>query len=507
MSSEPSQPSSGPRSTPPPAAHPGQQGGGAGALIATNSAWLLAGKLGASFLSLLFFAFVANRLRPEVYGTFNVIQSLASLVQVLLDLGYMTLLIERSSKDRSQLQWHYDGNLGLKLVLYPAGLLLYGSLLLYFPFSGGDLVAFLLCFVIVIANVQTYLVRGALMSLETFQAIGKSEVIERCVILGAGFLIILARPTLEAFVLVLALAAVLRLLYLVRELRRLGIRGRWRWDGDYVRSNFAAAWPYGLMSITGVVQFRVDQIVIREMLGPGAVGHYAAAFDKVYGLALFGMLVSQAIAPTAARMFVENRAEFRRIFDRSFFLIGLLAAPAAVGVGVCARGIVGLLHTADYGESVVVLAWLAPYLLLRGWMYVYGAMFLAAGAIGRQVVAESLGIGVKLALYAWLVPSHGLAGAGAAFFGAEVATLLVAAVLSTRVGLPFLPLHRVWQPVLAAVLMGWGVWALRGQHVLVQVGAGGIIYPALALLLGVHRREPGIGAFARRFLARIPGRT
>lgn len=478
-------------------------GPGAGLLIARNSAWLLAGKLGASLLSLLFFAFVANRLRPEAYGTFNVIQSLASFVQVLLDLGYMTLLIERSSKDRSRLQWHYDGNLGLKLALYPAGLVLYASLLFYFPFSGGDLVAYFLCYVIVVANVQTYLVRGALMSLETFQAIGKSEVIERCIILGAGFLIIVASPSLSSFVLVLSIAAVVRLGYLAMHLRSRGVRGNWRWDGDYVRSNFAAAWPYGLMSITGVVQFRVDHIAIREMLGGEAVGHYAAAFDKVYGLALFGMLVSQAIAPTAARMFVENRGEFRRIFDRAFFLIALLAAPASVGVAVCSPGIIRLLQTNDYESSIAVLAWLAPYLLLRGWMYLYGAMFLAAGAIGRQVVAETVGIACKLALYAVFVPRWGLTGAAMAFACAEVATVLVAALLSRGVGLPGLPIHRAWQPLVAAGIMGVVVWTGRDLHVGMQIALGGLVYPLLALAMGVHRREPGIAAFASRAWARL----
>lgn len=480
---------------------------GAGAIIARNSGWMMGAKLVSSVLSLVFLAIAANKLGAEDYGTLNFVFSIAGFFHILLDLGYMTLLIERASKDRDKLEWHLNGNLGLKLLLYPGGLVLYSLLLFKYPHLWDDPAVFLCGYIFVVLNTQGYLLRGVLMSRETFAPIGKSEVFERFVLLGAGLVVLFTIPSLAPYVLVLVTANFLKVIYLSIAVKRAGVQSRWRWDTNYVTSNWSAALPHALYSIAGMMHYRIDSVMIGSMRPFAEVGLYSASFDKVLGFVMFGQMITNAVTPTASRLFATNREEFRRIFDRAFFLLPVIAAPITIGLAICSKGIIALFHSAEYESTWLALAWLAPYVLLRFWIYLYASMLLAAGRIGSHVIAESIGVTAKVILNLILIPKMGFAGAAVSFAIAEVVVLLVDAWQARRIGLPFLPLHSAWQPLVAGALMGGMVWGMRGFGLLPQVAAGGCVYVVLCVLFGVLRREPGIEAFARRLLAKLPFRS
>jgi len=476
---------------------------GAGAIIARNSGWMMGAKLVSAALSLIFLAIAANKLGAEDYGTLNFVLSLAGFFHVLLDLGYMTLLIERSSKDRSKLEWHLSGNLGLKLLLYPGGLVLYSLLLLKYPHLWDQPVVFLCGYLFVMLNTQGYLLRGVLMSKESFEQIGKSEVFERFIVLSAGLAVLFTIPSLAPYVLVLVVANFLKVVYLSVAVRRAGVQSRWRWDTQYVTSNWNAALPHALYAVAGMLHFRIDSVMIGNMRPFSEVGLYSAAFDKVLGFVIFGQMITNAVTPTASRLFAEDRSEFRRIFDRAFFLLPVIAVPITVGLAICSKGIVALFHSVEYTSSWLALAWLAPYVLLRYWIYLYASMLLAAGRISSHVIAESIGVAAKIALNLILIPKMGFAGAAVSFAIAEVVVLVIDAGLARKIDLPFVPLLRAWQPLLAGVMMGGAVWGVRGFGLLPQIAVGGCTYIGLCVLFGVLRREPGIEAFAMRVVSKL----
>lgn len=474
---------------------------GAGAIIARNSGWMMGAKLISSVLSLIFLAVAANKLGAVEYGTLNFVFSIAAFFHILLDLGYMTLLIERASKQRDKLEWHLNGNLGLKLLLYPGGLILYSLLLFKYPDLWIEPTVFLCGYIFVVLNTHGYLLRGVLMARESFEPIGKSEVLERFVVLGVGLIVLFTIPKLAPYVLVLTAANFLKVIYLSISVKRAGIQSRWRWDTEYVTSNWRAALPHALYSIAGMMHFRIDTVMIGSMRPFAEVGLYSASFDKVLGFVVFGQMITNAVTPTASRLFATDKDEFRRVFDRAFFLLPVIAVPITVGLAICSKGIVALFHSAEYETTWLALAWLAPYVMLRFWIYLYASSLLAAGRIGSHVIAESIGVTAKILLNLYLIPRMGFAGAGVSFAVAEVIVLLVDAWQARAIGLPFLPLHRAWQPLLAGALMGGLVWGMRGFGLLPQVAAGGCVYVVLCLLFGVLRSEPGIEAFARRLLA------
>jgi hypothetical protein len=280
---------------------------GAGAIIARNSGWMMGAKLVSSVLSLVFLAIAANKLGAEDYGTLNFVFSIAGFFHILLDLGYMTLLIERASKDRDKLEWHLNGNLGLKLLLYPGGLVLYSLLLFKYPHLWDDPAVFLCGYIFVVLNTQGYLLRGVLMSRETFAPIGKSEVFERFVLLGAGLVVLFTIPSLAPYVLVLVTANFLKVIYLSIAVKRAGVQSRWRWDTNYVTSNWSAALPHALYSIAGMMHYRIDSVMIGSMRPFAEVGLYSASFDKVLGFVMFGQMITNAVTPTASRLFATNR--------------------------------------------------------------------------------------------------------------------------------------------------------------------------------------------------------
>lgn len=470
----------------------------AGATIARNSAWLVAGNLAGKAMTVVFMAVAANRLRTEGYGLFQIVLAFGSFFHVLVDFGFSTLMIERGSKDREALRHHLRGNLGLKLALYPLGLVAYAACLPLFGYLGEEVIVYFLGYAMVVANSQAYLLRGVLAAVEDLKPSARADLTERFAAIGLGALALWVTPLALPFLAALVLGAFARVLVLWSAVRARGFAEPWRFSLPFVREHVRDALPHALHSIAGMLQQRVDMVMLGALRPAREAGLYGAAFDKVFGLVTIGGLVAGAYAPTASRAWKEDREEYLRLFRRAFALLPVLGLPASAGIALCAPGITALMHTDEYAPSAAALAWLAPYVALRFWILLHASALLAAGRIGGHLAAELTGLAVKVALNAWLLPAHGFVGVAAANAVSEAVVLAVDSVMLRRVaGTPLLPLHWAWRPIAATAAMAAGVWLLREAHVLAQVAAGAVLYGAAFLALGGHRQDPAIARLLR----------
>lgn len=474
------------------------------ATIARNSAWLVGTNILGKFISVFFYAYAANRLGAESYGLYGILISFTTFFNAMLDLGYMTLMIERGSKDRSQLLEHYHGNLGLKLILYPLGLPVFlAACALVYPLDAHLTAAFVLAYLLLVTYSHQYLLRGVLQAVEDLRPYGISELVERLFLFSVGVGVLVASGSLFAFMLVLLAAAVLKIAYLQVAVSRRNIPTRFRVDPAYIRTWFLLALPHSIYSLAGSVNYRVDQVMLGAFQGESENALYLVAFDKVWGLAMLGTLLATAIMPTASRNFAHNPAEFQRIFRRAFYVLVLAGLPMSVGLGLCAQPIIRLLHTDEFQPGGIALAILSAYIVLRFLIALYMAVLVGAGRIADHVRAELIALALKLVANVWLLPEYGYVAAAFSTVLSDVVVLVLDAFYARRIGLPFLPLLHAWEPIAASAVMGVLVWVAAPLGLAGQIAVGAVVYPALCLMLRVDRKEPGLVHLMQRLRGRF----
>ena len=177
--------------------------------------------------------------------------------------------------------------------------------------------------------------------------------------------------------------------------------------------------------VVQVLGGRVDQIAIALLLDPAALGLYAAAMTLVLGLLQLAQSVSQA---TFARVIAADGRPAKAVaIRRTLGLVLAGAALAAVLLFILAEIVIRLLFGAAFAPAADLVRLLLLGIVPHASREVFMLALKADGrplAIGR---AEAMSLGFFVALLALLVPTHGAAGAAAAYAATQWLVALVMA--------------------------------------------------------------------------------
>ena len=206
---------------------------------------------------------------------------------------------------------------------------------------------------------------------------------------------------------------------------------KWRFDLTVLRPLLRDAWPLMLSAFSIMIYMRVDQVMIRFMLGESAAGIYSAAVTICEIWYFIPMMIMQAIFPRIIALKHQSNHYFALI-ERVGRNLVLLAFLFAIISTISASEVIGLIYGPTYMTA-------APALSVGVW----GGVFVALGvAQGPWSIAENL---QKLALYRTLsgaaanvilnlalIPHLGLTGAAAATCISYAISAFIGNYFSTR---------------------------------------------------------------------------
>lgn len=278
---------------------------------------------------------------------------------------------------------------------------------------------------------------------------------------------------------------------LVREkqLRFSGLR--------FDRKIFGALLRYGLPLSVSVglasVLMSVDKWLLQALLGPKAVGLFAAAalVAQMPIQALAGGIGQLAYSLAVRTLAFHSREATKSQLEQNFIILIGVVLPSAAGTVALSDNLAHLIVGQYYWQSVVSLApWLSGAAVVGtiGAFYIDNAFQLANRTLLLPLfIVFSLVINVALDI--WLIPSLGVLGAAMGSFFALLSSDFVKAIYSRFVfplplpaidtakvlasaGIMFLVVHK---------LASWsGLWALA-----CQIAAGCAVYTLLIIILNV----------------------
>lgn len=226
---------------------------------------------------------------------------------------------------------------------------------------------------------------------------------------------VLTDASLEAF----AAAAVVEggvAAWLVRTLaRREGLHAPWRAARrSTVRKLLHECWPLALSGVAVVLYMKIDELMLRALLGPTEVGWYTAAtrFTEIW------FFLPSAIASSLLPGLLEARSageeDYRRRLQRSYDFQAAAAYAIAIPLSLGAPWLVALAYGPDFAPSATIVAvhvWSIVFVFLgvaRGQWLVHqghGAFYLASTLSGA-----ALNVGLNLVM----IPRWGALGAAVA---------------------------------------------------------------------------------------------
>ena len=228
-------------------------------------------------------------------------------------------------------------------------------------------------------------------------------------------------------------AEALMLLVLLRLAMRMGQVKASSFSAPLLRAMLAFGLPMVGVELAWSVLALGDRYVIQVMLGPSAVGIYAASYNLCDYAKLATMAaVASAVAPTYMRIWSDEGREaterFLARYVRGYMAFGMLVATF---VSVNAESLVHLLASKKYADGTAIVPWVMVGMVLESFFTVATAGLFIRKRSGLIFALVAVAAVANIGLNVLLIPRFDIVGAAIATL-ASFALLLGCALLAGR---------------------------------------------------------------------------
>lgn len=411
-----------------------------------NTSWLFGEKILRMIVGLFVGIWVARYLGPERFGLFSYAQSFVGLFTVIATLGLDSIVIRELIHDK----YHKDALLGTVfwLKLFGAILVLL-TLAAAVNFTSNDTYTNSLVFIIASAtvfqcfNVIDFYYQAKVMG----KYIVYANVISLLVSSIVKIVLILYKAPLIAFAWAITFdSIVLAMGYLFFYLKNhsLFTIQHLTFNKKMALSLLKDSWPLILSGMVIAIYMRIDQIMIKDMLGNEAVGQYAAAVRISEAWYFIPMVIASSVFPAIINAKKISEELYYARLQKLYDLMVWLSIAVALPMTFLSDFIIHLLYGEAYSEAVNVL-------IIHIWTGVF--VFLGV-ASGKWFTAENLqmlafwrtfyGMLFNVIFNFFMIPKYGIQGAAiATLFSYFIAGLLFDFFNNTTKSVFFMKLNTI----------------------------------------------------------------
>jgi O-antigen/teichoic acid export membrane protein len=376
---------------------------------------------------------MTNYLGPDRFGLYSYVISFSGLFTVIASLGIESILVRNLVTSPE----HRDEILGTSFALKIAGacisLFLIGVSLFFIPQDSETTVLIFLAAVGVLfqaANVVDFYYQSKVMSKYSVIVLSSSFTVSSIIKL----VLISMHASLLLFVLVTTLEFVFQAVGYMVVYKALGLHlFEWKIRWHIAKPLLKDSWPLIFSGIVISIYMKIDQVMIKQMMGEAEVGYYAAAVRLCEAWYFFPMVVVSSVFP--AIMNARNTAKelYMSRLQKLYDLLGGTSVLIAIVVTIFSTTIIKILYTPEYLPA-------APVLTIYIWAGV--ATFLGV-ASSQYLIAENYttlsfyrtfaGMVVNIAMNLMFIPRYGIQGAAfATLVSYSVATFSLGFSKKTR---------------------------------------------------------------------------
>jgi PST family polysaccharide transporter len=324
--------------------------------ILQNSGWLFLDKMLRLALGLLVGAWVARYLGPAQYGELAYVLAYIAFFQAVATLGLDGIVVRDIAQNKDQantvLGTAFALRLGVGVICWLTAI---GSMaclngvhdrsVVLTALAGGGLVFQAADTVDLWFQSQSQSRRTVLAKLTAY-----------LISSGVKVALVLNGAPLVAFAAVMVLDGLTAAIGLAVAYKRFPSKQRWNRAASTARQLLSESWPFILSGISIMVYMRIDQIMIKEMLGTQQLGIYAAVLPLATLWQFIPMMLNASLAPFVARKKAESESAYWETLQKIFKAYALLGWLVCIPTVVFANLAVGILYGVQYQEGAMVLS-------------------------------------------------------------------------------------------------------------------------------------------------------
>lgn len=379
---------------------------------AANTSWMLGEKILRMTAGLFVGIWVARYLGPEQFGLLSYAQSFVFLFSAIATLGLDGIVIRELVKNPENKNKLLGTAFALKLC---GSLLILPFIWLGIQFTNNDSYTNTLIFIIASStilqsfNVVDFYCQSKVQSkyiawVSSF-SLGLSSIVKIILILFKSELLFFAfMSVFDAVVLAIGFVFI----YKVMLKKKIRI---WSIDYKLAKSLLTDSWPLVLSGMIVSVYMKVDQVMLKEMMGPEAVGQYAAAVRLSEAWYFIPMMITASLFPAIINAKKISQEVYLNRLKNLYRLMVWMAISIALPMTFLSEWITTLLYGLEYNQSATVLmihVWAGVFVFMG---VAFSKFLTVENMVMKSLYRASTGMIVNLVLNLLLIPLYGIAGA------------------------------------------------------------------------------------------------
>jgi O-antigen/teichoic acid export membrane protein len=391
-----------------------------------NTSWLFSGKIISLGIGFIVTVIVTRYLGPERFGMLSYAISLTALFASASHMGLGGLVVREIVKNKEERSVILGTSLALKMI---GALLGYALLMLYAYKSEGWLTENFYLILLVSTTMLVLPFSGIITFWFESQVQGKYISVAQLsgALSGAAlkvlFVVLGASLTYFAFAHIVQSLITGALLLFLFQKRSIFSIASWKFSVDKAKELLASGWVIFLGSFFAVIYLKIDQVMLRWMVGDTAVGVYSVASTMSEVWYFIPTAIVASFFPRLIELKKEDSGLYHKKLQQIFDILFIIALAVAIAVNLLAPHLIGLLFGAVYqdaGAILVIHVWAALFIFMRAAL---SKWILVENLLVFSMITQGFGALVNVILNFYLIPLFG--GQGAA-----IATLISYATAS-----------------------------------------------------------------------------
>lgn len=298
--------------------------------ILKNSAWLFTAQALVKVISFFYTIFLARSLGVSDFGLYVTALAYFALISSVADFGFNRFLIREGARNLEKLSVYLYCTVFLRLVLTTLVFLIF-SLWLYLV--DPDNLRAKLSILAVLAVLPQSLaltfdaVLVAIQKLK-FSALSLLGLSLLTTIVGISLILMGFGPLGAVGAVLFGQTGYVLLLFYSLNLNHLTFKPTFSWDE--IKIIIKGSLPYGILSVLGLLYFRIDTLLLSYLKGPVSAGFYGAAFKFLEALVFIPSALATALFPVLAKLHDEDISQIKKIYFSAVKLLGLLSLPVFI---------------------------------------------------------------------------------------------------------------------------------------------------------------------------------
>lgn len=376
-----------------------------------NTSWMMGEQFLRIIAGLFVGIWVARYLGPEQFGLFSYVLAFTAIFGGIAKLGLDGIMVRELVNHPEKRDTYLGTAFWLKIL---GAFIVMGLMAAIVPFTSNDATTNLFIFIIAAGLVfQSFeVVEFYFQSQVLAKIVSICKVIQLALSSITKIYLVLTEAELIWFVLVTAFDALsLAVSYFIAYQLRKNPTFYKHFDLSIAKQLLKDSWPLIFSAIVVSIYMRIDQIMIKEMLGEYEVGIYSAAVRLSEAFYFIPMLITASLFPAILNAKNQSEELYKQRLQRLYTFMVWMAIAIALPMTFLSDWLILLLFGQAYQEAGQVLM-----------IHVWAAIFVFLGvASGKWFITENLqrftlintGVGaiLNVGLNLIFIPKFGVVGA------------------------------------------------------------------------------------------------